>query len=110
MEKLKGVKRRMARKPKRVRKLLHRWSYHDLIQKIKYKAKLEGVPVIEISPRNTSKTCSKCGFVHKFRDQMFHCPNCSLIIDRDLNASINIAKKGMEKSRLSSPPGEASSL
>jgi len=110
LEKLKGVKRRMARKPKRVRKLLHRWSYHDLIQKIKYKAKLEGVPVIEISPRNTSKTCSKCGFVHKFRDQMFHCPNCSLIIDRDLNASINIAKKGMEKSRLSSPPGEASSL
>jgi putative transposase len=106
LEKLKGVRRRTARKPKRVRKLLHRWSYHDLIQKIKYKAKLEGVPVIEVSPRNTSKTCSECGFVYKrFRDQrLFHCPNCGLIIDRDLNASINIARKGMEKSGLSSPP------
>jgi len=100
LEKLKGVKRRMARKPKWVRKLLHRWSYHNLIQKIKYKAKLEGVPVIEVSPRNTSKTCSKCGFVHKrFRDQrLFHCPNCSLIIDRDLNASINIARRGLSSS------------
>lgn len=97
LEKLKGVKRRGARKPKRVRKLLHRWCYHDLIQKIKYKAKLEGVPVIGVSPRNTSKTCSNCGFVYKrFKDQrLFHCPNCGAIIDRDLNASINIARKGL---------------
>ncbi|ADB57831.1 RNA-guided endonuclease InsQ/TnpB family protein [Archaeoglobus profundus] len=115
LEKLRGVKRRGARKPKRVRKLLHRWSYHDLIQKIKYKAKLEGVPVIEISPRNTSKTCSNCGFVYKrFKDQrLFHCPKCGIIIDRDLNASINIARKGREEYKkrafLSALKSEASS-
>ncbi|HIP25654.1 MAG TPA: transposase, partial [Archaeoglobus profundus] len=96
IEKLKGIKRRTAKIPKRVRNLLSRWTYHDLIQKIKYKAKLEGVPVIEVSPRNTSKTCSRCGYVYKqFKNQrVFHCPNCGLVIDRDLNASINIARRG----------------
>ncbi|ADB58876.1 RNA-guided endonuclease InsQ/TnpB family protein [Archaeoglobus profundus] len=115
LEKLRGVKRRSAKMPKWVRKLLHRWSYHDLIQKIKYKAKLEGVPVIEVSPRNTSKTCSECGYVYKrFKNQrLFHCPNCGLIIDRDLNASTNIARKGMKefnkRAFLPALKGEASS-
>ena len=115
LEKLKGVKRRTAKTPKWVRKLLHRWSHHDLIQKIKYKAKLEGVPVIEVSPRNTSKTCSNCGHVYKrFKNQrLFHCPNCGLVIDRDLNASINIARKGMlefnKRAFLPALKGEASS-
>jgi len=99
LEKLKGVKRKTAKTPKWVRKLLHRWSYHDLIQKIKYKARLEGVPVIEVSPRNTSKTCSRCGYVYKrFKNQrLFHCPKCGLVIDRDLNASINVARKGLKE-------------
>ncbi len=101
MEKLRGVKKRTAKTLKWVRKLLHRWSYHDLIQKIKYKAELEGVPVIEVSPRNTSKTCSKCSYVYKqLRNQrIFYCPNCGLVIDRDLNASLNIARKGLEEYR-----------
>jgi len=111
LEKLKGIKRKTAKKPKWVRKLLHRWSYHDLIQKIQYKAKLEGVPIVEVSPRNTSKTCSRCGFVYKlFKNQkIFHCPNCGLIIDRDLNASINIARKGLEEYKKHVFPLEVSS-
>ncbi len=100
IERLKGLKRsNMKNRSRKIRKILHRWSYHNLIQKIKYKAKLEGVPTIEVSPRNTSKTCSRCGYVYKrFRNQrLFHCPKCGLIVDRDLNASINIAKKGLEE-------------
>ena len=98
IERLKGLKKNRKR-GKKIRKILHRWGYNDLIQKIKYKAKLEGVPVIEVSPKNTSKTCSKCGYVYKrFKNQrLFHCLNCGSVIDRDLNASINIARKGMEK-------------
>ena len=116
IERLKGLKRdNMQNRGRRIRKILHRWSYHDLIQKIKYKAKLEGVPVIEISPRNTSKTCSRCGYVYKqFKNQrLFHCPKCGLVIDRDLNASINIARKGMtefnKRAFLPALKGEASS-
>ena len=106
IEKLREVKRNA--KGKKLRKILHRWCYHDLIQKIKYKAKLEGIPIIDVSPRNTSKTCSNCGYVYKkFKNQrLFHCPNCGLVIDRDLNASINIARKGFEeyKKRAFLPP------
>ncbi len=100
IEKLKGLKQReMKKRKKKLRKILAKWSYADLINKIKYKAKLEGVPIIEVSPRNTSKTCSKCGYVYKrFKNQrVFHCPKCGLVIDRDLNAAINIARKGTKR-------------
>ncbi|AIJ04875.1 Transposase, IS605 [Methanocaldococcus bathoardescens] len=101
LEKLKGLKKSKLNKskPKNIRKALHIWSYADLIKKIKYKAKLEGVPVVEISPRNTSKTCSRCGYVNRRlkNERIFVCPKCGLEIDRDLNASINIAKKVASK-------------
>ena len=99
LEKLDGLKQTEKRKGKAIRKILHRWAYRDLIDKIKYKAKLQGVPVIEVSPRNTSKTCSNCGYVYKdFKaDRVFKCPNCGFEIDRDLNASINLARKGASR-------------
>ena len=41
----------------------------------------------------SSKTCSRCG--HKLKslslnDRVYRCPECGLVIDRDLNASINL--------------------
>ena len=41
----------------------------------------------------SSKTCSRCG--HKLKsltlnDRVYQCPKCGLVIDRDLNASINL--------------------
>lgn len=41
----------------------------------------------------SSKKCSRCGYIKKdlkLSDRTFICPNCDLVIDRDLNASINI--------------------
>lgn len=99
IEKLRGLKQQeMRKRKKKLRKILARWSYADLIEKIKYKAKLEGVPVIEVSPKYTSKTCSRCGYYYKYfkSQRIFKCPKCGLVIDRDLNASINIARKGFE--------------
>ncbi len=57
LEKLKGLKRKGAKKPKWARKLLHRWCYHDLIQKIK---KLSSS---HRSPRNTSKIRDADSFI-----------------------------------------------
>jgi putative transposase len=45
----------------------------------------------------SSKTCSQCGAVKKDLDlkiRVYECTSCSLIIDRDLNASINIQRVG----------------
>ena len=53
-----------------------------------------------VDPRNTSKTCSRCGWVKddlKLSDRIFHCNACGLDIDRDLNAAINIYRLGMIK-------------
>jgi len=113
LEKLKGLKKQ--RRSKLLRKILHRWSYADLIAKIVYKAKLYGVPVIFVNPRGTSKTCSNCGYyVRAFKDdRIFRCPKCGFEADRDYNASVNIAKKGLEELKrrafLPALKGEASS-
>ena len=43
----------------------------------------------------SSKTCSNCGSykkVLKLNQRVFHCDNCQEKIDRDFNASLNIAK------------------
>ena len=43
----------------------------------------------------SSKTCSNCGSYKKnlkLNQRVYHCDNCELKIDRDFNASLNIAK------------------
>jgi putative transposase len=52
-----------------------------------------------VDPKYTSQTCSSCGNIKhelKLSDRIYHCNVCSLTIDRDLNASINVLKAGME--------------
>lgn len=41
----------------------------------------------------SSKTCSQCGYIKKdlkLKDRIYRCPQCGLVINRDLNASINL--------------------
>ena len=43
----------------------------------------------------SSKTCSHCGSYKKdlkLSQRAYHCPNCQTTMDRDLNASLNIAR------------------
>ncbi|CRF46892.1 Mobile element protein [Helicobacter heilmannii] len=43
----------------------------------------------------SSKTCSRCGNVKKdltLSDRVYHCGACGAVIDRDFNASLNLAK------------------
>ena len=45
----------------------------------------------------SSKTCSKCGYIHKglkLQDRHWQCPNCGANHDRDLNAALNILYEG----------------
>ncbi len=48
----------------------------------------------------SSRMCSKCGNIRrdlKLSDRIYHCNVCDLIIDRDLNAAINILNMGFIK-------------
>lgn len=60
------------------------------------KAEEAGLPVKRVDPRGTSQRCSSCGVVVKktLADRVHICPACGLVMDRDLNASINIRDLG----------------
>ena len=61
-----------------------------------YKAAEAGRTVIKVRPHNTSQICSGCGEkVPKSLSVRTHnCPFCNLVLDRDLNASLNIKALG----------------
>jgi IS605 OrfB family transposase len=64
LEDLKGIRERApARRSQRA--ILHSWSFSQLRTFIEYKAKLVGVPLVLVDPRNTSRTCPCCGHVDK---------------------------------------------
>ena len=76
---------------------LAQWPFHALQAYILYGANWEGVPVEFVNPALTSKTCHKCGFVNrkpKLTEREWLRPNCGATLDRDLNAAINIERRG----------------
>src|SRR5438132_1287179 len=72
-----------------------------------YKARWEGVKVIYVPARNTSKRCSICGYkTLESTQRKLWCPHCGAILDRDENAARNIAAGGLRFSP-NRPLGEA---
>ncbi len=66
-----------------------------------YMARLsEGVTAF-VNPCGTSQICSGCGGrVEKgLGERMHRCPECGLVLDRDVNAARNILKRGLEIGR-----------
>ncbi|NEQ76171.1 MAG: transposase [Okeania sp. SIO2C9] len=61
-----------------------------------------GQKTIAVNPKNTSQDCSNCGEkVPKELDIRTHsCPHCGILIDRDLNAAINIKNRAVGHSVL----------
>ena len=52
-----------------------------------------GIHISTVNPAFTSKTCSKCGTIKQdltLKDRIFNCSACNHVIDRDLNACLNI--------------------
>lgn len=85
---------------KKVNKYLQYISLSEFFRILEWKSELYGREIIRVNPKDTSKTCSNCGYVNhklKLSDRVFKCPVCGLKIDRDLNASINILKRGLEQ-------------
>ena len=73
-------------------------SLHEFRRQLEYKAKWYNRDLIIIDRWfPSSKTCSGCGWYNKnltLDDREFVCEECGLVIDRDLNASINIVNEG----------------
>lgn len=70
-------------------------KFYEFKRQIKYKAELKGITVEEVPTfYPSSKKCSCCGHIKKdlkLSDRVYICSECGLKIDRDFNASLNLA-------------------
>ena len=100
LERLKGIRYAHARgngQGPANRRRITQWPFRVLQAFILYKAAWEGVQVEFVSAAWTSKTCSECHHVNrslKLTEREWRCPSCGAILDRDLNAAINIERRG----------------
>ncbi len=79
---------------------LHSWAFRKLQEQIEYKASDEGIPVVYVNPKNTSKECHHCGQKGVRKGNLFRCTNDDCLVTEyhaDLSASISIAKRGRER-------------
>jgi putative transposase len=92
---LKGIRENGRARGRRVNRILSFMPYHKLTQQIEYKAAWEGVSLVRINERRTSKTCSRCGSTDTTRvtQSVFECHSCGLIYNADLNGAKNIAER-----------------
>ena len=60
-----------------------------------YKAESAGCRIVFVAAEGTTQECSRCGTIvpKTLLDRVHNCPNCGLILDRDLNSAYNILKR-----------------
>lgn len=82
-------------KNKHLSKLIQEQNFYRFRQILTYKAELNGIKIViadKFYP--SSKTCSKCGSIKKnlkLSNRTYKCDECGFIVDRDLNAAINLS-------------------
>ena len=73
-------------------------AWGEFIRMLEYKCEWYGKTLVKVGRfYPSSKTCSNCG--HKqdmpLSERTYVCPVCGMIMDRDLNAAINILREGL---------------
>ena len=83
-------------KNKHLAKAIQKQKFYEFKRQICYKCQKYGMEFVEVPTfYPSSKTCSCCGCIRrdlKLSDRVYRCNECGLVIDRDLNASLNLAK------------------
>jgi putative transposase len=86
------------------------WSFGEAQRQIEYKARWVGLPIIRLSRRETrgsSMTCPRCGEglqSDKRLARKLWCGNCRIVMDRDMVAAVNLARRGRMRFARSRPP------
>ena len=95
LEDLGGIRERVTVR-RQQRATLHSWAFFQLRTFVEYKARLAGVPVLPVDPRNTSRTCPECGHVDKANRKSqshFSCVVCGHSGQADHIAAVNISRR-----------------
>ena len=76
-------------------------NWGNFVNMLTYKAESAGGKVEKVDPKYTSQICSECGSKPTKKltlaIRLYQCESCGFEADRDLNAAMNILKKGLGK-------------
>jgi len=103
LEDLTGIRSRVSA-TKRQRSRLGNWGFAHLRHCVTYKAKLAGVAVVLVDPRNTSRTCPVCGHcdqANRVSQARFSCQLCGYSAPADLVAAENIRRAAVNQPHVS---------
>ncbi len=73
------------------------WAFYQFSQTLQHLCNRYGSKLVRITEEYTSKTCTKCGHVHKKlgSSKIFKCPECGYEIPRDFNGALGIFLKAL---------------
>jgi putative transposase len=95
IEDLTGIRERTNQQPrtKTERRRSNSWAFYQLRTFLVYKGLINGVEIIPVSPRYSSKTCHFCMHLGLRSGKRFKCTNssCGWHGDADENASYNLS-------------------
>ena len=80
---------------KQNRECQNNWQLMTFVNLLEYKCKKEGRKLTKVNEAWTSKTCFNCGTIDYDltpANRVYKCEHCGMIINRDVNGSINILK------------------
>src|SRR3989441_1294546 len=113
LEDIRGIRclyRKGNGQTRKYRGRMNGWSFSEAQRQIEYKARWVGLPVIRLSKRETrgsSVTCPRCGErlqSDKRLGRKLWCGNCRIVMDRDMVAAVNLARRGRVRFARSRPP------
>jgi putative transposase len=79
----------------RLAKQVHDAAWGQFVTVLEGKAECAGRELRRVDPRGTSQQCSSCGEAvpKKLGVRVHDCPHCGLVVDRDVNAAVNIKNR-----------------
>jgi len=86
------------------------WSFGEAQRQLEYKARWVGLPVVRLSRRETrgsSMSCPRCGErlqSDKRLERKLWCGKCRVVMDRDMVAAVNLARRRRVRFARSRPP------
>jgi IS605 OrfB family transposase len=97
VETLAGIRKRGNGLNRAMRTELNAWAFNQLKQFLAYKSQKAGVTLIEVDPRYSSQTCSRCGHcerANRLSQGCFRCVCCGFQANADFNAALNLKARG----------------
>ena len=113
LENIKGIRslyRKGNGQSRKYRGKMNGWRFGEAQRQIEYKARWVGLPVIRLSRRETggsSVSCPRCGErlqSEKRLERKLWCGKCRVVMDRDMVAVVNLARRGRVRFARSRPP------